>query len=70
MKKKSAEVTPAEDTEPAKKQMKIYLTTQEHAVVSTAARIMGKNTADYIKEAVIQRAKIDAQAFAKMIDEI
>lgn len=69
MKKKhvaTKEVTP----EKAMKQLKVFLNTQEHAVVSTAAKMQGMTLADYMKTAIIQKAKIDARAFTQMIEDV
>ena len=69
MKKKpvaTKEVSP----EKARKQLKVFLNTQEHAVVSTAAKMQGMTLAEYMKTAIIQKAKIDARAFAQMIEDV
>ena len=58
------------DPETTKKQLKIFLTTKEHTVVTTAAKMQGLSTSDYMKQAVIEKAKIDAQALMQLIDEI
>ena len=69
MKKKQA-TTKEVQPEKAMKQLKVFLNTQEHAVVSTAAHMQGMTLADYMKAAIIQKAKIDAKAFAQMIDDV
>ena len=52
------------------KQMKVFLTTQEHAVVTLAANIKNMNVGDYMKKAVIEQAKKDAKEMNKLIDSI
>lgn len=69
MKKKQAE-TKEVQPEKAMKQLKVFLNTQEHTVVSTAARLQEMTMADYMKAAIIQKAKVDARAFAQMIDNM
>ncbi|MDA1252794.1 MAG: hypothetical protein O2820_26685 [Planctomycetota bacterium] len=55
---------------PATKQMKVFLTNQEHAVVTLAANIKGMNVGDYMKKAIIEQAKKDAKEMNKLIDSI
>ncbi len=69
MKKKEAPKSQKENEGPTK-QLKVFLSTQEHAVVSTAARMQGKQIGQYMKDAIIQKAKIDAKAFNNLIDNI
>ena len=52
------------------KQMKVFLTIQEHAVVTLAANMKGMNVGDYMKKAVIEQAKKDAKEMNKLIDSI
>ena len=52
------------------KQMKIFLSITEHAVVTMAANIKGMNVGDYMKMAVIEQAKKDAKVMNKIIDSI
>jgi len=53
-----------------KKQMKVFLSTEEHAVVTLAANMNGMNVGDYMKKAVIEQAKKDAKEMNKLIDSI
>ena len=55
---------------PATKQMKVFLTNQEHAVVTLAANIKNLNVGDYMKKAIIEQAKKDAKEMNKLIDSI
>jgi uncharacterized protein (DUF1778 family) len=55
---------------PPTKQMKIFLSHKEHAVVTLAANIKGTKVGDYMRSAVIERAKIDAKEMDKIIDSI
>ena len=55
---------------PATKQMKVFLTIQEHAVVTLAANMKGMNVGDYMKQAIIEQAKKDAKEMNKLIDSI
>ena len=59
--KKSADISQT-------KQMKVFLTIQEHAVVTLAANMKGMNVGDYMKKAVIEQAKKDAKEMNKLID--
>lgn len=52
------------------KQMKVFLTIQEHAVVTAAANLKGMNVGDYIKKAAIEQAKKDAKAMNKIIESL
>ena len=58
------------DSTPATKQMKVFLTIQEHAVVTLAANMKGMHVGDYMKLAVIEQAKKDAKEMNKIIDSI
>lgn len=53
-----------------KKQMKVFLSTEEHAVVTLAANLKGMNVGDYMKRLVIEQAKKDAKEMNKLIDSI
>lgn len=53
-----------------KKQMKVFLSTEEHTVVTLAANLKGMNVGDYMKRAVIEQAKKDAKEMNKIIDSI
>lgn len=55
---------------PFMKQMKVFLTIQEHTVVTAAANMKGMNVGDYMKLAVIEQAKKDAKEMNKIIDSI
>ncbi|WP_417746758.1 hypothetical protein [Rosistilla oblonga] len=55
---------------PLTKQMKVFLSHQEHAVVTMAANMKGMNVGDYMKQAVINQAKKDAKEMNKIIDSI
>lgn len=55
---------------PPKKQMKVFLTFQEHAVVTAAANMRGMQVGSYMKEAVINQAKEDAKEMNKIIESI
>jgi len=57
-------------SKPPMKQMKVFLSIQEHAVVTMAANIKGMNVGDYMKSAVIEQAKKDAKEMNKIIDSI
>lgn len=52
------------------KQMKVFLSTEEHAVVTLAANMKGMNVGDYMKRVVIEQAKKDAKEMNKLIDSI
>ena len=52
------------------KQMKVFLSTQEHAVVSVAANMKGMTIRDYMRKAVIEQAKRDAKDINKIIDSL
>ncbi|MGB4708540.1 MAG: hypothetical protein WBH28_08765 [Fuerstiella sp.] len=52
------------------KQMKLFLSIQEHTVVTAAANMKGLNVGDYMKQAVITQAKKDAKEMNKIIDSI
>jgi len=55
---------------PSRKQMKVFLTTEEHTVVTAAANLKNMNVGDYMKKAVIEQAKKDAKAMTRIIDSI
>ena len=58
----------AEQKEPVKKkQLKVFLTAEEHAVVTLAANSKETRILDYMKTAVMQHAKKDAAAMMKRI---
>ncbi len=71
MKKKRTEIA-SKPTEKAaeKKQLKIFLTPNEHAVVTTAAAMGGQGIAEYMRAAVIERAKVDVRNFAQLVEKI
>ena len=52
------------------KQMKTTMNIKEHAVVTTAARMQGITVAEYMKKAVINKAKEDAKEFSEVIKDI
>jgi uncharacterized protein (DUF1778 family) len=58
------------DSTPPTKQMKIFLSNQEHAVVTLAANIRGMKVGDFMKMAVIEQAKKDAKEMNNIIDSI
>ena len=60
----------ASANKPFTKQMKVFLTTPEHAVVTATANMKGMNVGDYMKQAVIEQAKKDAKEMNKIIDSI
>jgi len=67
----STKTTNAKKTSTSKmKQMKLFLTIQEHTVVTAAANMKGMNVGDYMKLAVIEQAKKDAKEMNKIIDSI
>ena len=68
MSKKTSSETTA--STPPTKQMKIFLSNQEHAVVTLAANIKNMNVGDYMKRAVIEQAKKDAKKMNEIIDSI
>ena len=55
---------------PPTKQMKLFLSHPEHAVVTMAANLKGQNVGDYMKRAVIEQAKKDAKEMDNIIDSI
>ena len=55
---------------PPTKQMKLFLSHPEHAVVTLAANLKGQNVSDYMKRAVIEQAKKDAKVMNNIIDSI
>jgi len=52
------------------KQMKVFLSIQEHTVVTAAANMKGMQVGDYMKQTVINQAKKDAREMNKIIDSI
>ncbi|TWU18881.1 hypothetical protein [Allorhodopirellula heiligendammensis] len=52
------------------KQLKILLSINEHAVVTAAANMQGMQVGDYMKKAVVDRAKIDARKMNSIIDSL
>ncbi len=52
------------------KQMKVFLSNTEHAVVTMAANMKGMQVGDYMKKAVIEQAKKDAKDINRIIDSI
>lgn len=52
------------------KQMKVFLTHPEHAVVTMAANMKGMHVGDYMKQVIIDQAKKDAREMNKIIDSI
>lgn len=52
------------------KQMKVFLSLHEHAVVTAAANMKGMPVGDYMKKAVIELAKKDAKEMSKIIDSL
>lgn len=55
---------------PPMKQMKVFLSFAEHAVVTAAANMKGMHVGDYMKQAVIEQAKKDAREMNKIIDSL
>ncbi len=55
---------------PPTKQMKVFLSVQEHAVVTMAANMKAMHVGDYMKQAVIDQARKDAKEMNKIIDSI
>jgi hypothetical protein len=53
-----------------KKQMKLFLNNSEHSVVTAAASMKGMSVADYMKAAVLEKAKEDARGLLAIIDTI
>ena len=60
----------ASANKPFTKQMKVFLTIPEHAVVTAAANMKNMNIGDYMKLVVITQATHDAQEMTKNIDSI
>ena len=56
------------EIKPPMKQMKVFLSHPEHAVVTMAANMKGMHVGDYMKQAVIDQAKKDAREMNKIID--
>ena len=57
-------------SKPVRKQMKVFLSTQEHAVVTAAANMRNMNVGDYMRKAIIEEAKKDAREMTRIIDSI
>ena len=70
MAKKASTPMQADTARTAQKQMKIWLATNEHAVVTTAASMAGKTVAEYMKAAVLKQAKQDAKLFMDVVDSL
>ena len=70
MAKKASAPTQADSAQTTKKQMKIWLATNEHAVVTTAASMAGKTVAEYMKAAVLKQAKQDAKLFLGVVNSL
>jgi uncharacterized protein (DUF1778 family) len=70
MAKKASTPTQADTAQAAKKQMKIWLATNEHAVVTTAASMAGRTVTEYMKAAVLKQAKEDAKLFLDVFDSL
>lgn len=60
----------SDSDKPTMKQMKIFLTKQEHAVVTAAANMTNAKIGDYLKKAVIEQAKKDAKKMNDVIDSL
>lgn len=52
------------------KQMKVFLSLQEHMVVRAAANLEGVFIKDYMKQAVLEQAKKDTKSFDKVIKSV
>lgn len=52
------------------KQMKVFLSLQEHIVVRAAAHLQGVFMKDYMKQAVLEQAKKDTKSFDKVIESV
>lgn len=50
--------------------VKFGLSPVAHIIVSTAASMKGVSLAEYVREAVIERAKIDAAEFNKLMGQL
>ena len=62
---------PLNQKEPEKKkQMKVFLTAEEHAVVTLAAHSKEMNIGDWMKTAVMQQAKKDSVTMMKRIQNL
>lgn len=70
MAKKASTPTQADTAQTAQKQMKIWLATNEHAVVTTAASMAGQTASAYMKAAVLKQAKQDAKLFLDVVKSI
>ena len=58
------------EPEKKKKQLKVFLTLEEHAAVSVAANAKEMSIGDYMKTAVIEKAKKDSVAMIKKIQNL
>ncbi len=54
----------------AYEQMKVFLTIEEHTVVTAAANLKNMHVRDYMKQVVIAQAKKDAKAMTRIINSI
>lgn len=70
MARKATTNKPDTETGSGLKQMKVFLNTNEHAVVTTAARMAGTTVAEYMKQAVLSKAKRDAANIVALIDKV
>jgi hypothetical protein len=52
------------------KQLKIFLSTNEHAVVATAAKLKAMQIKDYLRLAVITAAKEDSKQFNQVMNNL
>lgn len=60
----------ANDKKEGKKQLKLMLTRQEHAIVTLAANMKETTIGEYIRQCVLSTAKQDVQSVNKLIDEL
>ena len=58
------------DKKQDKKQLKLMLTRQEHAIVTLAANMKETTIGEYICRCVLSMAKQDVQSVNKLIDEL
>ena len=52
------------------KQMKVFLTIDEHTVVTAAANLRGMHVGEYMKKAILENAKEDAREMTRIIDSL
>jgi transcriptional regulator of nitric oxide reductase len=52
--------------DPKKKQMKVFLSPQEHAIVIAAAAMKSMKTGQYMKMTILDQAKKDAKGISKL----